>query len=35
MTTPDQLAEHFEAHRAHLRAVAYRMLGSASGSSPS
>ncbi|GGQ31422.1 RNA polymerase sigma-70 factor (ECF subfamily) [Actinomadura coerulea] len=23
----DQLAEHFEAHRANLRAVAYRMLG--------
>src|SRR6185369_12054141 len=30
MTTPEQLAEQFEAHRAHLRAVAYRMLGSAS-----
>jgi RNA polymerase sigma factor (sigma-70 family) len=28
--TPEQLAEEFEAHRAHLRAVAYRMLGSAS-----
>ena len=26
----EQLAEQFEAHRAHLRAVAYRMLGSAS-----
>ena len=25
---PDRLAEQFEAHRAHLRAVAYRMLGS-------
>jgi DNA-directed RNA polymerase specialized sigma24 family protein len=24
----DYLAEQFEAHRAHLRAVAYRMLGS-------
>jgi RNA polymerase sigma-70 factor, ECF subfamily len=30
MTTPEQLAEQFEEHRAHLRAVAYRMLGSAS-----
>jgi RNA polymerase sigma factor (sigma-70 family) len=30
MPTPEQLAEQFEAHRAHLRAVAYRMLGSAS-----
>src|ERR671912_1944892 len=28
MPTPDWLAEQFEAHRAHLRAVAYRMLGS-------
>src|SRR5262245_59501904 len=27
---PDWLAERFEEHRAHLRAVAYRMLGSAS-----
>jgi RNA polymerase sigma factor (sigma-70 family) len=26
----DQLAEQFEKHRAHLRAVAYRMLGSSS-----
>jgi DNA-directed RNA polymerase specialized sigma24 family protein len=26
----EQLAEQFEEHRAHLRAVAYRMLGSAS-----
>ena len=30
MTTPERLAELFEQHRAHLRAVAYRMLGSAS-----
>ena len=30
MTTPERLAEQFEAHRAHLRSVAYRMLGSAS-----
>jgi len=30
MPTPDHLAEQFETHRAHLRAVAYRMLGSAS-----
>jgi RNA polymerase sigma-70 factor, ECF subfamily len=30
MQTPDWLAEQFEQHRAHLRAVAYRMLGSAS-----
>src|SRR6187401_2163046 len=30
MPTPEQLAEQFEQHRAHLRAVAYRMLGSAS-----
>src|SRR3954467_11512030 len=29
MPTPDSLAEQFEQHRAHLRAVAYRMLGSA------
>lgn len=28
--TPEWLAEQFEQHRAHLRAVAYRMLGSAS-----
>lgn len=28
MTTQDQLAEQFEDHRTHLRAVAYRMLGS-------
>jgi RNA polymerase sigma factor (sigma-70 family) len=30
MLTPEWLAEQFEQHRAHLRAVAYRMLGSAS-----
>lgn len=30
MPTPERLAEQFEGHRAHLRAVAYRMLGSAS-----
>src|SRR6185312_1527935 len=30
MDERDQLAETFEAHRGHLRAVAYRMLGSAS-----
>ena len=30
MPTPESLAEQFEQHRAHLRAVAYRMLGSAS-----
>src|SRR6476469_6714011 len=30
MPTPERLAERFEQHRAHLRAVAYRMLGSAS-----
>jgi len=30
MPTPQGLAEQFEQHRAHLRAVAYRMLGSAS-----
>ena len=28
LNQPDWLAEQFEAHRAHLRAVAYRMLGS-------
>jgi RNA polymerase sigma-70 factor (ECF subfamily) len=28
MPTPESLAEQFEAHRAHLRGVAYRMLGS-------
>ena len=30
MPTTERLAEQFEAHRGHLRAVAYRMLGSAS-----
>ena len=30
MPTPEQLAGQFEEHRAHLRAVAYRMLGSMS-----
>jgi RNA polymerase sigma-70 factor (ECF subfamily) len=30
MPTPERLAEEFETHRAYLRAVAYRMLGSAS-----
>ena len=30
MTTPDRLAELFEEHRSHVRAVAYRMLGSVS-----
>ena len=30
MPTPEQLAAQFEEHRGHLRAVAYRMLGSAS-----
>jgi len=30
MPTLERLAEQFEEHRAHLRAVAYRMLGSAS-----
>jgi RNA polymerase sigma-70 factor (ECF subfamily) len=29
MPTPERLAGEFERHRAHLRAVAYRMLGSA------
>src|SRR5215813_8565140 len=29
MPTPEWLAEQFEQHRAHLLAVAYRMLGSA------
>jgi len=28
MTDQDYLAERFEANRSHLRAVAYRMLGS-------
>jgi DNA-directed RNA polymerase specialized sigma24 family protein len=30
MPTAEWLAEQFEEHRPHLRAVAYRMLGSAS-----
>ncbi len=30
VVTPERLAEQFEAHRSHVRAVAYRMLGSAS-----
>jgi len=30
MATPERIADQFEQHRAHLRAVAYRMLGSAS-----
>jgi RNA polymerase sigma factor (sigma-70 family) len=30
MPTPDRLAEQFEQHRPHVRAVAYRMLGSVS-----
>ena len=30
MTTSEALAEQFEEHRSHLRAVAYRMLGSTS-----
>jgi RNA polymerase sigma-70 factor (ECF subfamily) len=30
MTTPERLAELFEEHRRHVRAVAYRMLGSVS-----
>ena len=30
MATAERLAEQFEAHRTHLRAVAYRMLGSTS-----
>jgi len=28
LSTPERLAEQFEAHRSHVRAVAYRMLGS-------
>jgi hypothetical protein len=28
MPTPERLAEQFEEHRTHVRAVAYRMLGS-------
>src|SRR6266545_2876877 len=30
MPTPERLAEQFEEHRPHMRAVAYRMLGSVS-----
>ena len=30
MNEPDFLAEQFEKNRSHLRAVAYRMLGSLS-----
>src|ERR687895_1621177 len=30
MPTPERLAEQFEEHRRHVRAVAYRMLGSVS-----
>src|SRR4030095_13293839 len=30
MPSPEWLAEQFEQHRAHLRAVAYRMLGAVS-----
>src|SRR5216117_4437163 len=30
MPTPEQLAEQFEEYRPHMRAVAYRMLGSVS-----
>ena len=30
MPSPEWLAEQFEQHRTHLRAVAYRMLASAS-----
>lgn len=30
MPTPERLAEQFEQHRSHVRAVAYRMLGSTS-----
>jgi RNA polymerase sigma factor (sigma-70 family) len=30
MPTPEQLAQQFEEHRPHVRAVAYRMLGSVS-----
>src|SRR5512138_1705557 len=30
MPTPERLAEEFEKHRPHVRAVAYRMLGSVS-----
>ena len=30
MPTPERLGEQFEEHRSHVRAVAYRMLGSVS-----
>ena len=30
MDERDRLAERFEEHRSHVRAVAYRMLGSSS-----
>src|SRR5215510_12127605 len=30
MSTDERLAEQFEEHRSHVRAVAYRMLGSVS-----
>ena len=30
MPTPERLAEEFEEQRSHVRAVAYRMLGSVS-----
>ena len=30
MPTPERLAAHFEEHRPHVRAVAYRRLGSVS-----
>ena len=30
MATPERLAEQFEEHRPHMRAAAYRMLGSVS-----
>jgi DNA-directed RNA polymerase specialized sigma24 family protein len=30
MSQHDWLADRFEAHRAHLKAIAYRMLGSLS-----
>src|SRR4051812_15469507 len=30
MPAPERLAEQFESHRSHVRAVAYRMLGSTS-----
>src|SRR3954469_3954107 len=30
MPAPERLSEQFESHRSHVRAVAYRMLGSVS-----